>query len=268
MYFLYCPVCRVAHHTSFLFDDPSLSGSSMVKQIAALYLLSQTEKRCILEKEVKIEVFKNESKDIEVSGITVGCYFLSQEEELSIIEQIEGFDWKQSQSGRLKQDFGPKPNFKKKKLRLETFTGLPAFSQGILRRLRDMPGNELSDFEAVEQCHLDYNVSRGSHIDMHFDDFWLWGDRLVTLNLLSHSIISLTHPQLPYTILIGQPRLSVVVLSKEARNEWFHGIYPNHIIDRRVAITYRELTDEMKSTDVGLKVTKIASNFTAVQTSS
>ena len=75
----------------------------MVKQIAALYLLSQTEKRCILEKEVKIEVFKNESKDIEVSGITVGCYFLSQEEELSIIEQIEGFDWKQSQSGRLKQ---------------------------------------------------------------------------------------------------------------------------------------------------------------------
>ena len=77
-----------------------------------------------------------------------------------------------------------------------------------------MPGNELSDFEAVEQCHLDYNVSRGSHIDMHFDDFWLWGDRLVTLNLLSHSIISLTHPQLPYTVRIPCSTFKVPGMTK------------------------------------------------------
>ncbi|XP_075248847.1 alpha-ketoglutarate-dependent dioxygenase alkB homolog 4-like [Convolutriloba macropyga] len=265
--FIYCPFCHLAHNFHCVIDADWCESNELVTTLCRIYIRSETFNRCILEC-LEEHLAKKTSERLTVCGIFVFCSFMDPKYEAKIIEEIECFQWKASQSGRLKQDFGPKPNFKKKKLRLESFTGLPSFSEKLLPKLKVEANGVLDDFEAVEQCHLDYDPIRGSHIDMHYDDFWLWGDRLVTVNLLSDSIISLTHPQLPYTVLIGQPRYSVVVLSSEARNEWLHGIYPNHIIDRRVAITYRELTKEMKSTEVGRKVTEIASNFGAVQTSS
>ena len=60
----------------------------------------------------------------------------------------------------------------------------------------------------------------------------------------------------------------MVILSEDARNEWLHGIYANHIIGRRIAITYRELSNEMLHTEAGRKVLDIASHFTAQQPSS
>lgn len=33
----------------------------------------------------------------------------------------------------------------------------------------------LEDFRPVEQCNLDYSPERGSAIDPHLDDAWLWG---------------------------------------------------------------------------------------------
>ena len=67
---------------------------------------------------------------------------------------------------------------------------------------------------------------------------------------------------------MGQPRRSVVILRENARNEWLHGIYPNHIIGRRIAITYRELSNEILETEAGQKVLKIARCFTAQEPSS
>uniref|UniRef100_K7F0I8 Alpha-ketoglutarate-dependent dioxygenase AlkB-like domain-containing protein n=1 Tax=Pelodiscus sinensis TaxID=13735 RepID=K7F0I8_PELSI len=50
----------------------------------------------------------------------------------------------------------------------------------------------LEDFFPVEQCNLDYLPERGSAIDPHFDDWWLWGERLVSLNLLSKTVLSMS----------------------------------------------------------------------------
>lgn len=50
----------------------------------------------------------------------------------------------------------------------------------------------LSGFLPVEQCNLDYRAERGSAIDPHFDDWWLWGERLVSLNLLSKTVLSMS----------------------------------------------------------------------------
>eukprot|EP00920_Eleutheroschizon_duboscqi_P018068 GHVT01043194.1.p1 GENE.GHVT01043194.1~~GHVT01043194.1.p1 ORF type:complete len:676 (-),score=40.63 GHVT01043194.1:430-2457(-) len=51
-----------------------------------------------------------------------------------------------------------------------------------------------ADFHPVELCVLDYRSERGSFIPAHYDDAWLWGDRLVTVNLVSDVILSFISP--------------------------------------------------------------------------
>ncbi|XP_029468481.1 alpha-ketoglutarate-dependent dioxygenase alkB homolog 4 isoform X2 [Rhinatrema bivittatum] len=89
-----------------------------------------------------------------------------------------------------RQDYGPKVNFKKRKLKMGDFSGLPSFSQDLVSRMQQLTA--LTGFQPVEQCNLDYNMERGSAIDPHFDDCWLWGERLVTLNLLSDTMLTMS----------------------------------------------------------------------------
>lgn len=59
----------------------------------------------------------------------------------------------------------------------------------MINKFQDFP--ELSDFDPVELCNLEYTPERGSSIDAHVDDFWLWGERLVTVNLNSTTVLTL-----------------------------------------------------------------------------
>lgn len=91
------------------------------------------------------------------------------------------------------QDYGPKVNFKRQKVKLGSFDGLPSFSELLIDRIHTTI-LQLYDFKPVELCNLDYSPKRGSAIDPHCDDSWLWGERLVTLNLLSHTVLTFTTP--------------------------------------------------------------------------
>ncbi|VDP94903.1 unnamed protein product [Echinostoma caproni] len=51
-----------------------------------------------------------------------------------------------------------------------------------------------SFFDAVELCNLEYTSDRGACIVPHLDDVWLWGDRLITLNLCSPTVLCFTLP--------------------------------------------------------------------------
>ncbi|KFP74950.1 Alpha-ketoglutarate-dependent dioxygenase alkB 4, partial [Apaloderma vittatum] len=123
-------------------------------------------------------------------GVFLAEEFISEDEESEMVELMDRDDWKPSQSGRKKQDYGPKVNFKKRRLKAGSFTGLPSFSEKIVARLKACP--VLGSFLPVEQCNLDYVPERGSAIDPHFDDWWLWGERLVSLNLLSRTVLSMS----------------------------------------------------------------------------
>lgn len=127
------------------------------------------------------------------SGVEIIPNFISPEEEKALINEIDFISWKESQSGRRKQDYGPKVNFKKQKVKFATFNGLPSYINPIIMRMNNLP--YLKDFKVVEQCNLDYSSERGSHIDSHFDDDWLWGEHLVTLNLLSDTWFTMTYPE-------------------------------------------------------------------------
>ncbi|PHJ24462.1 alpha-ketoglutarate-dependent dioxygenase alkb [Cystoisospora suis] len=193
------------------------------------------------------------------------------EEQEGVEEEIDEEDghhsyWSDSQSGRRKIEFGAQVNFKKKKVRLGKFTGLPAFYNHLRTGLSDSecasssslvgpafqgdsssiashsshlekpvrpsrdfllnsglctsspvsessvspgshspvwPSRLLKNFRPVDLCLLDYSPSRGSHIEEHFDDEWLWGPRLVTYNLLSETFLSFVSPVfcVPYEVI-------------------------------------------------------------------
>ncbi|KFV65736.1 Alpha-ketoglutarate-dependent dioxygenase alkB 4, partial [Dryobates pubescens] len=123
-------------------------------------------------------------------GVSLLEEFITEDEEAEIVELMDRDDWKPSQSGRRKQDYGPKVNFKKQRLKAGSFSGLPSFSKKIVAQMEACP--VLGDFFPVEQCNLDYRPERGSAIDPHFDDCWLWGERLVSLNLLSPTVLSMS----------------------------------------------------------------------------
>nr|XP_012614535.1 alpha-ketoglutarate-dependent dioxygenase alkB homolog 4 isoform X1 [Microcebus murinus] len=219
--------------------------------------------------------------------------FVTREEEAEMVRLMDLEPWKLSQSGRRKQDYGPKVNFRKQKLKTSGFQGLPSFSREVVRRMGLYPG--LEGFRPVEQCNLDYCPERGSAIDSHLDDAWLWGERLVSLNLLSPTVLSMCR-EVPGSLLlcsapsatpealvdsviapsrsvlcqevevaIPLPRRSLLVLTGAARHQWKHAIHRRHIKARRVCATFRELSAEFcpggRQQELGHELLQIALSF-------
>lgn len=155
-------------------------------------------------------------------------------------------------------------NFKKRKLKQDNFTGLPQFSKVLVERMWSIVP-ALSDFQPVELCNLEYTPDRGSCIDPHFDDFWVWGDRLVTLNLLSQSTLTFSDSGHNTEVAVPMPRRSLIIVRGPARYKWKHAIKRQDIASRRIAITLRELAQEFceggRSYIVGNELIKTAMTF-------
>lgn len=75
------------------------------------------------------------------------------------------------------------------KLAHGTFRGFPEYSRFIQERFRDVP--LMADFRTIEQCSLEYDPQKGASIDPHIDDCWIWGERVVTVNCMSDSVLTL-----------------------------------------------------------------------------
>jgi len=155
-------------------------------------------------------------------------------------------------------------NFKRKKVKIAHFDGLPSFSKFLIERMT-LTIPLLKDFKTVELCNLEYIPDRGSSIDPHFDDFWLWGERLVTLNLLSNTIITMSNDDINTEIDVELPRRSLVIMSGLARYKWKHAIKRENITSRRLAITLRELSSEFQeggpNEKLGKQIQEIAMTF-------
>lgn len=148
---------------------------------------------------------------------------------------------------------------------LGAFRGYPAATKFVQDRFASLP--LLAAFETAEQCALDYAPERGSCIDPHVDDCWIWGERIPTLNLLSDAALTLTRPSAASAarynlglveaparppgpgvrepdgavVRLPLPRRALVVLFGEARYEWEHAVLREDVLERRVCLTYREL---------------------------
>lgn len=232
-----------------------------------------------------------------LEGIYIEMDFLSDREHDRLMQGIDSMAWDLSQSGRRKQNFGPKCNFKARKLRLGNFQGFPKFSRFVQEKFEKVP--ILQGFQTIEQCSLEYDPARGASIDPHVDDCWVWGERIVTVNLLSDSVLRLTPNQYPRrynldlvetypkvvgncvkietngsdgveacvedTVLVPMPRNSLLVMYGGARYDYEHRIVREDITDRRVCLAYREFTpiflENGQFHEEGKLVTEMAKEF-------
>ncbi|XP_053187197.1 alpha-ketoglutarate-dependent dioxygenase alkB homolog 4 [Scomber japonicus] len=238
-------------------------------------------RRFLYDPETKLAVSRDTEQPAPSSfpfpGVFLWENFISEEEEEELIRSMDQDVWNHSQSGRRKQDFGPKVNFKKKKVRFAGFSGLPASSRDLVLRMQRDPS--LADFRPVEQCNLDYHPERGSAIDPHLDDSWLWGERLVTVNMLSDTVLTMSlrqcglHDDGPTEeeeeevhVAVRLPRRCLVVLFGEARHRWKHAIHRTDVQQRRVCSTYRELSQEFlpggQREETGAQLLHTALSFT------
>lgn len=117
----------------------------------------------------------------------------------------------------------------------------------------------MKDFNVAELNALEYREELQSSIDPHFDDFWLWGERIIGFNLLSDIKMTFSRKVkleerkglllLEIEVPIGAG--DVYLMSGNSRNLWQHGIKAKHIKGRRMVCTIRELTQELEETEIG-----------------
>lgn len=122
-------------------------------------------------------------------GVELHRDFISVEEEQRLLGDLDQIPWDSSQSGRRKQNFGPKANFKKRKVKVGSFCGFPRSTQFTQERFKSVIS--LKDYKTVEQCSIEYRPETGARIDPHIDDCWVWGERIVQLNMLSDSVLTM-----------------------------------------------------------------------------
>jgi alkylated DNA repair protein alkB family protein 4 len=185
------------------------------------------------------------------TGVTVVPEFVSAGDEAIMLHYFDGRDWKPSQSGRRKQDFGPSVNFKRQKVKMVNFEGLPKLSRLVIKSMVERV-ECLDGFVPVECGVIDYDPIMGAAIDRHQDDKWLWGERIATLSLLAASVMTFsfdtrhgqdkTDDNFPLVeVRVALPERSLLVMQGEARNTWSHAVLRQDITARRVSVTFREL---------------------------
>ncbi|KRZ68404.1 Alpha-ketoglutarate-dependent dioxygenase alkB -like protein 4 [Trichinella papuae] len=173
--------------------------------------------------------------------------FLTEDEEASLLKSISQNAWHVSQSGRRKQDYGPKVNFKKRKIKYHTQNQrdtLPEYFAFLFERMKQL--EFLQDFVAVQVTNLEYCSERGSWIEFHTDDQWAWGERIVTCSLCSDSVMSFLQEENNSLIHVPLLKRSLICISGHMRHQLKHAILPGHIVGTRIAITVREKSDRLQ----------------------
>ncbi|KAF4525016.1 hypothetical protein B566_EDAN012123 [Ephemera danica] len=236
----------------------------------------------------------HKGQPIEYPGVLVMENFLTDEEAEHLMSGLNALPWDQSQSGRRKQwsilfknNFGPKCNFKKKRLVLGNFNGFPKFTQLVQKKFASVL--LLHNFKTIEQCTLEYNPERGASIDPHIDDCWVWGERIVTVNVIGDSVLTMTplkekdrsrynlhlapqqFQQFPietqdHVVRIPMPAKSLIVLYDQARYHWEHSVLRDDITELRVCLAYREFTTPYLENgeqfdDLAICILQTATNF-------
>ncbi|KAL1227769.1 Alpha-ketoglutarate-dependent dioxygenase [Trichinella spiralis] len=175
--------------------------------------------------------------------------FLTEDEEASLLKSISQSAWQVSQSGRRKQDYGPKVNFKKRKIKYHTPNNqrdntLPEYFGFLFDRMKQL--KFLQDFVAVQVTNLEYCSERGSWIEFHTDDQWAWGERIVTCSLCSDAVMSFLEEENNSLIHVPLLKRSLICISGPMRHKLKHAILPGHIVGTRIAITVREKSDRLQ----------------------
>ncbi len=204
------------------------------------------------------------------SGLMVWPDFVSEVEAEALLADIDARPFQPAQSGKAKQHFGPRMNFRKRRMNASRFDGLPRYARALEARVRQRldpaaaPAGlveALNEFETTDAFVLRYEAAQASNLDPHVDDTWAYGELILALSLERDGWLTFldADPQngveRPFECVRAHlPARSMALLYGRARYDWFHGIRALDVVGRRTSITLRTLGSSLRSTDEGRAV--------------
>ena len=182
----------------------------------------------------------------EIKGLELYPNFISQKEEKELINSIDNSPWLKDLKRRV-QHYGYKYDYRSRKIDNSLYLGkLPNWLEIVSRKMTD---KKLINFKPDQAIINEYEIGQG--ISSHIDCEPCFGDTIVSLSLGSSCVINF-EKELNSKYKIGifvEPR-TLLVMKKESRYAWYHGIpqrksdkFSNEIIkrERRMSITYRKV---------------------------
>ena len=184
-----------------------------------------------------------------IVGLELHPNFITEKEEKELIQSIDNSPWLNDLKRRV-QHYGYKYDYRARKIDDSLFLGeLPDWSKIISQKMID---NNIINYTPDQAIINEYEVGQG--ISSHIDCEPCFGDTIISLSLGSSCVINF-EKELNSKTKIGvfvEPR-TLLVMKKESRYEWFHGIpqrksdkFNNTSIkrERRISITYRKVIIE------------------------
>jgi len=192
------------------------------------------------------EVTQENAKQI--SGLNVHFDFISKEEEKQLLLNIDKNEWLSDLKRRV-QHFGYKYDYKARRIDKSFFIGeIPNWMNFLCDRLQE---KQLISFKPDQAIINEYIDDQG--IAAHIDCEPCFGDTIISISLSGGCVMNFqrdvnTKEQDKIPLLI--PPRTLIVMTKESRFNWYHGIPPRkmdkfneqvHKRQRRVSITFRKV---------------------------
>lgn len=211
-------------------------------------------------------------------GLVVVRNFLTPSEAADLLARIDDTPFARAQSGKLKQHFGARVNFNKRRLNASAFEGLPDYLPALDRRIRSVFGKPtnparawtpevrraLDDYATTDVFVLRYRAADSSNLDLHIDDTFAYGEAIFDLSLESDSVLTFVRSTRDASGSVSHacvraplPARSVAMLFGPARHAWEHGIMHYDIVGRRTSLTLRTLSPALRGTPEGRRVLRI-----------
>jgi len=204
------------------------------------------------------------------AGLVVWPDFVSEDEAARLLAEVESRPFTPAQSGKGKQHFGPRMNFRKRRMNPRGFEGLPRWARAMEARVRQRAASEpalqglraaLDAYVTTDAFVLRYDAAQSSNLDLHVDDTFAYGELILDLSLESDGWLTFldADPQSgvdrPFACVRARvPARSMALLFGPARYDWFHGIRALDVEGRRTSLTLRTLGSSLRSTDEGRDV--------------
>ena len=186
-----------------------------------------------------------EADSREIPGLKYVPEYITFEEQNQLIHAIDQQEWSLKLKRRV-QHYGYRYDYKDGSLASANYLGaLPDWAENIATRLF----NDKLTEKAFDQLIVN-EYQPGQGIISHVDCVPCFGNTIISLSLGSHCVMDFTHSQTQQKISLLLSPGSLVVMHREARYLWQHGIAPRKkdkykgteiTRTRRISMTFREV---------------------------
>ncbi len=204
---------------------------------------------------MQIDLFQNDSNTNRevtlnlaniIQGLNVYFDFINSEEEAALLLKIDSAPWLSDLSRRV-QHYGYKYDYRARKIDNSFYLGeMPSWLKDVALKAFNQ---KLIDFMPDQAIINEYEPGQG--IASHIDCEPCFGDTVLSLSLGSQCVMNYsTEVNSRDKIGLLIEARSLVVMKKESRYNWFHGIparksdtFNNTVLkrNRRVSVTFRKV---------------------------